>query len=276
MRILLLFLLAIVLGIGTGLGTAAWRIRSARWDGRPTLAPEPERPGLPGPGQPVPRLAIAATEFNFGAMDSGGEGSHDFVFTNDGPGPLVLKAGSTSCNCTLSSLQKTESVEVPPGESAKVNIRWKSRNAPGPYRQSATVYTNDPSRPELLLVVVGEITVRLRAEPEELVFTRIPAGQSATGEVRLWCGLAEPPLEIRSSTLSGQETAHFFDVEFQPIVGEQLASDPHAQSGVLVRVRVKPGLPQGWFQQTMLLRTNLEFAPRITVPIKGIVQEKKG
>jgi hypothetical protein len=118
--------------------------------------------------------------------------------------------------------------------------------------------------------------VGLRAEPEELVFTRIQAGESATGEVRLWCELPEAALEIPSVAFSDQELARFFDVQCQPIVGEQLHSDARARSGVLVRVRVKPGLPQGWFQQTMLLRTNVKSAPAVAVPIKGIVETKRG
>jgi hypothetical protein len=269
-RLLLILVLAAAVGIAAGYELAEWRLARARWDGRPSLVPEPEKPPLPKPGDPAPKAVIHGTEYKFGTMGSSEERTHEFVFGNTGAAPLLLKVGSTSCRCTKSELEKTE---VPPGGTSKFTLRWKAREMTGPFRQSAMVYTNDPTRPEVTLVVSGEITVPVRAEPEELMFTHLPTGRPATGEVRVWCTLPEPALQIPDFTLSDKQIAQFFEIRFLPLSPEQLRSDPRARSGVLIRVTVKPGLPQGQFQQTMLLRTNLVSDPALTIPIKGIVEE---
>ncbi len=111
----------------------------------------------------------------------------------------------------------------------------------------------------------------MRNDPPELIFSRVTAGQSAAGQVRLWCNLPEPRLEIRDFKLTRPDCAKYFDVKLEPLPAAEIRQEHHAHSGVLVRVAVKPGLPQGPFQQTILLRTNLKSVPEVTIPIRGAV-----
>jgi hypothetical protein len=269
MRVIITVILAALLGIAIGFGVAAWRLHAAHWDGSPTLFTGPEGLTSSGGDGGLSKVEIAQTEYKFGTMDLNEEKTHDFVFSNRGDVPLVLKKGGSSCRCAVSSLDKEE---IPPGASTKVKLKFKAKEVTGPYRQTALIYTNDPDRPEVTLTVSGEVTVAVRAEPAELVFTRIPAGQGATAEVRLFCQLSGPALEIPDFVYADKDISPYFDVQFQPIPIEQVRAVRHARSGVLMRVTVKPGLPQGRFHQTMLLRTNLESAPAVTVPVKGSVE----
>ena len=60
---------------------------------------------------------------------------------------------------------------------------------------------------------------------------------------------------------------------FQP---EDLKDEPLAKSGVLVRVTVKPGLPQGPIRQKLVVQTNLASPAELTLPIQGTVGSEIG
>lgn len=268
MKIYQAVLLAILLGVAVGVGTARLRARYASWDGDPAevrvSGARPTGPVAPTPG--APKVVVDREQHDFGTMDASEEGSHEFVFTNAGTGPLRLSLGSNSCRCTVTVLDKNE---IPSGKSTKVSVKWKAKEVIGAYRQTARISTNDPNRPQVDLTIVGEMTVAVRCDPPELVFSRISISQSATGQVRLLCNLPRPPLEVLDFKLSDQDTARCFRVTYEPMSQEQIRKEKGAKSGVLLRVDVKPGLPQGSFQQTIRLRTNLESDPAVVIPIKG-------
>jgi len=268
MKAALALALTAALGVGAGFGMAVWRFGGLPGEGElPPLVPGSERSEAGGAGSGNPRVVVDAEEYDFGVMDLDAEMSHDFVLRNVGEGVLKLQKGETSCRCTLSELKTTE---IPPGESAKVTLTWSGNEALGPYRQTATVFTNDPARPRLELIVSGRITAAARAVPRELVFSQVSAGEPATAEIPLY-GYLEEPLEVQDYELARAETAEYFDVAFEPLKPELLKEEAGAKSGFLVRVTVKPGLPQGPFRQTIKVQTNLEGPTPVEIPVKGTV-----
>jgi hypothetical protein len=78
-------------------------------------------------------------------------------------------------------------------------------------------------------------------------------------------------MQVTGHELKDPSTAEFFDVRFEPMSAAQLGGEPDAKSGFLMEVHVKSGLPQGPFQQTILVQTNLAAAPVIEVPVTGKV-----
>jgi len=289
MRVLLVILVAVVLGVATGIAAGMLRVAIVPWDGDPAgRIDNPRMPGQVKEGQPLPKAVFKEVEHNFGSMDMEAEGSHEFIVTNEGEGPLWLTAGGTSCNCTLSEIDDDE---LGPGESTKITVTWTPNKVAGPYRQSATITTNDPNSARVELVIVGRVTLAVLAEPRELVFTRVTAGEPTTGEVRLLSYLSES-LEIVDCKLDDPRTADYFEVTFSKIPSEELVNaeiesdlpdgaeegsegNPGKKaeplSGCLIRVTVKPGLPQGPFQQKIVVATNLEAAPSFTIPVTGTV-----
>ena len=88
--------------------------------------------------------------------------------------------------------------------------------------------------------------------------------------MRLLCSRPER-LEIRDFRLADQELAQFFEVSLRPLSAAELRGQKAVHSGVLLTVTVKPGLPQGAFRQTILLRTNLKSAPSFSLDVEGTV-----
>jgi len=263
----LIVLFSLLLGIALGAGVAVWRIQVAPWD--PTLdkGNRPTATALPSTGEPVPKVVVDQTEFDFGTLDLQEKRSHQFTFANAGNAPLTLGRGGTSCRCTLSELEKEQ---IPPGESTKVTVSLEPTEKPGPFQQTARILTNDPAQPQITLTISGKITAALRASPAELVFTQVSSGEPSISTVRL-LGYLDQPLKILGHKWSDPSIGKYFAVEFQPLSAGDFKDDPLAKSGVLARITVKPGLPQGPFLQRIVLQTNLGSPAELTLPVQGTV-----
>jgi hypothetical protein len=260
-RLTIIVIVSLALGAALGAGTAVLRARSVLKPVAAESAPSP-----PPPADEPSKAVVDKAEYEFGTMDASEERHHDFIISNKGAGPLRLVAGGTSCRCTVSQLEKEQ---IPPGGSTKVTLTWKTKGVYGPYRQTANILTNDPDRREITLTVSGEVVTALRAEPPDLVFTRLPAGEAAAGEARLWCNVPDQPLRIIDFKLSDPATAGHFQVTYQPLDQEAVRREKGAKSGVLLRVAITPGLPQGRFQQNVVLHTNVPASQTLTIPVYG-------
>ena len=108
------------------------------------------------------------------------------------------------------------------------------------------------------------------ADPYELVFSRLSHSEPASGEVRLYCGLAER-LKIVDYHFSDAALAKLFTVAVEPLPDKAPPLPADARSGVLLKIAVKAGLPPGPLQQTISLTTNLKSVPPLSLDIKGTV-----
>ena len=115
-------------------------------------------------------------------MDSQVDGKHVFLLSNVGSAPLTLTEGERGCKCTKFEISKTA---LQPGETTKVTMEWTAKTIDGLFRNHVTVKTNDPEKRVVDLVVTGRVTTAIKVLPPELDFTRVQAGQPATGQVRL-------------------------------------------------------------------------------------------
>ena len=267
MKTWLLVLAALVVGLAAGVGTAWVRVQMTAPDTEAMLAGESGGGHAPLPGEPRPKVVIEKTSFNFGTMGDDATKSHKFVFTNEGDASLTLTKGDTTCRCTLVNLEQTD---IPPGEATSVKVQWNAKNLAGPYRQSATIFTNDPERSRVTLTITGRITAALRVTPSDLVFSHLSVDESATAEVRLYCYLPQK-LEITGHKLVDPDTAGQLEITYQPLASDQFKDEPDVKSGYLVKIIVKSGLPLGAFRQKILLATNLKDSPTVEIPVEGTV-----
>ena len=267
MKIWLLIVVCGILGVLVGIGAALVGFQSTAWDssvlGSGSLTGGRHPPAdIPLTGEPV--AAIDSSVHDFGVMEASGSGSHDFVITNGGGGVLELTPGGTTCKCTLSRISEDK---VPPGESATITVHWQGKNNAGKFRHTATILTNDPHKPKIALTVQGRMTGTFRASPQELTFSRITAGESAVGTVKLFSYLDEP-LEISGYEVSDPE---HLEVSIAPLSEEEVAKELDAKNGKLLHVTVKSGLPLGPFIETITLDTNLKATETFEIFVQGTV-----
>jgi hypothetical protein len=131
---------------------------------------------------PRPKLAADETEFDFGSMRPLTMGRHEFVLKNAGTAPLKLTLGPTTCKCTLSGLEKSL---LAPGEQAAVALEWNSGRH-FHYEHAATIYTSDPSRRSLELVIRGRVITPIDTDVAEVVLPPLAPETPATTQVLLF------------------------------------------------------------------------------------------
>jgi Protein of unknown function (DUF1573) len=216
--------------------------------------------------EPVPKAQAAESHYDFGTMQRGTTKSHDFEIRNTGAAPLILKAGSTTCKCTLSEVSEAP---IPPGGSTHVKVQWTAKSDNGPFRQTASVFTNDPLHPTLELIVDGEILSASGIEPADLTFGKIAVGESRTAQVFVM-SMLQDDLTVSDPELSDPAMRDYFDVKIEPADVKELPNKS-AKRGVRVTVTAKPGLPVGRFFQWLSIKTNLADAEKLEIPVQGQV-----
>ncbi len=268
-------LLALVAGIVAGALLAA----GAAWLGGWTPGRVPSGPA-DGDAQATsassaragPKLALEETTYDFGTMETDGAGRHAFAVANRGDQPLVLARQKTSCGCCTCECdaELPDGGRIAPGESAAVGLFWKIKRYTGAFRQSVTLTTNDPDRPEVTLAATGRVTPTVRVVPAQLVFTQVPSGEPATGEIRLY-GYRSRPLEITGHEFSDPSTANDIEIACERLPPDEVAAEKDARSGCLLRVKVRPRLAASPFRQHVVLKTNVEAAANVEVYVQGTV-----
>lgn len=263
MRILSIILVAALIGGLVGGALAYVEVRS-------DLDPINELPGetvvsAAAANEKLPRAQVEEPHYNFGTMQRGTLKSHEFVIRNVGQAPLKLRAGVTSCKCTLSEVSEDP---IPPGGMTHVKVQWTAKADNGPFRQTANILTlNDPLQSQLELSIDGEIMSTSGVEPSDLMFDKIPVGDSRSAQVFVMAMLQDE-LTVTDPELSDASTRDRFDVKIEPVDAKDLPNKS-ARRGVRITVTAKPGLPVGRFHQWLSLKTTLPDAEKLEIPIIG-------
>ncbi|HTQ39161.1 MAG TPA: DUF1573 domain-containing protein [Pirellulales bacterium] len=261
MRHWFLIILAVVLGLAFGLGLTVMELGASFTSTVDASLAQQNSPVSPD----APHVVADEEEYKFGSMERESLKTHVFTIRNEGHSPLSLHKGASTCRCTKFELAGET---VKPGESTTVTIEWKARDVqPGPFRQSATIETNDPARPELTFTISGDVTNSYRMTPTSLAFSSISAGEPQTAEVHIF-SYRPGQLEVVGHEFTETSTADKFEFQAVPMPASVLHDEKDAQSGVVLHITVKPGLPLGAFRQKIQIRLNLAEDP-IELPIEG-------
>lgn len=225
-----------------------------------------------GGGLPTTPGAVAETPegvmHDFGIMEVGGKGEHEFVIHNGGSATLNLESGGTSCqSCTISKLA-TKQVE--PGQSTRVKINWNVVSQDPDFRKEAYIHTSDPKRSTIILTIKGKSVKSIRLEDDEIRLGSVSAADGRSGTCRIYC-FRPTKLEIVGTTYSNPESDEFFDAALRPLTEEELATREGALQGFELTVTAKPGLPLGSILQTIQLETNWSESKKLDIPIRGTV-----
>ena len=205
--------------------------------------------------------------YNFGILQNGEVGKHQFVLKNTGTADLTVSVEETSCKCTAANLGNDT---VKPGESTVIDVTWKTADYMGDYTQKVLIRTNDPDMMMVELEVRGKIVADARAMPSELTFANIPRGYTAQAQTKIAC-YKNPPLEITGYDYLNPDAKDRFELQIAPLTEEEYQSEPDATGGYGLTLTAKDNLPLGPFSETLVIKTSSPFQPEINVPIYGTV-----
>lgn len=102
----------------------------------------------------APATSFEKKEINFGDIKPGEKANCDFVLTNIGKSPLLIRKTKASCGCTAVTLGEDK---VLPGKSTTIRATFDSAGKSGRQYKSITIITNDPQTPETVLTITGDI-----------------------------------------------------------------------------------------------------------------------
>ena len=118
----------------------------------------------------VPKLVVAAPEYNFGKMDNTQTVECDFLLKNGGTGTLKIENVRASCGCTTAAMAKDQ---IGPNEEVALHATLNLKGRQGPQTKAITVISNDPENPSFQLRITGEAIASISIEPMAVQFGRI-------------------------------------------------------------------------------------------------------
>lgn len=106
------------------------------------------------PNQAGPQAMVLDAVRDFGILPQHSEVSHVFWLRNRGQAPLTVEKIKPGCSCTsVSEIEKP----IQPGDSAAVEVSFRSGRYRGKVHKKTTVFTDDPDREEVLLHIIARV-----------------------------------------------------------------------------------------------------------------------
>lgn len=100
------------------------------------------------------KIKFTEYRYDFGNVpEKGGEVSHDFTFTNEGDGNLIIIDATATCGCTRPKYPKNP---IAPGKSGVIKVTYNPNLRPGPIDRTVTVKTNGSPK-KVRLRIVGNV-----------------------------------------------------------------------------------------------------------------------
>jgi uncharacterized protein DUF1573 len=101
-----------------------------------------------------PRLELDDREQNLGSIPAGVAVDARFLVKNRGGQRLIVREAKGGCGCMKT---RHAAVIVPPGGQAYLESHLETANLSGSFRLETRYQTNDPTQPELTLVVSVDV-----------------------------------------------------------------------------------------------------------------------
>ncbi|MEK6299308.1 MAG: DUF1573 domain-containing protein [Acidobacteriota bacterium] len=103
--------------------------------------------------QPAARAYVPIDSYDFGDIYKGELISQIFVIRNEGDAELRIEGLSTGCGCSVIDSDKA----IPPGKEGKAQLQVNTSSQNGQISKIATLRTNDPERPNIVLTLSANI-----------------------------------------------------------------------------------------------------------------------
>lgn len=123
---------------------------------------------VPAFAQQVKQLQFREETHDFGVVpETKGPVIHEFVFTNNSPGPVTIVNVQASCGCTTPGWSKDP---VPPGQTGFIQASFDPKGRPGAFNKTLTVTTDLDANP-VILQIKGQVSSDTEDMVDERGFT---------------------------------------------------------------------------------------------------------
>lgn len=109
--------------------------------------------GAKTPPRLSPRAYVPFSSYDFGDIYKGELISQLFVIRNEGDADLRIEGLSSGCGCSVIDSDRV----IPPGSEGKAELEVNTSSQSGQINKIATLSTNDPERPNIVLSLSANI-----------------------------------------------------------------------------------------------------------------------
>ena len=227
-------------------GVFTWWIAGGASDGS-TVVGETSRLE-PSPTGPHPNVVVDESTFDFGRMVLGGSDRHTFLIKNEGEAVLQLSEPQMTCQCTVA---KAAPESIAPGETGEITLEWKPTSATDTFDKGATIRTNDPDTPEIVLAIVGIVDQPVITEP----LGAWQVGDVSGKEDISVTGYVYSRVLDDFQVTSWESENELLDIAITPM-SEAALKERDATSGAKIVATLEPKIPVGKFETEFTVKTN--------------------
>jgi len=213
-----------------------------------------------------PKIKFRETAWNFGKISQGKSVSHEFVFTNEGDAPLVIKKVSTTCGCTAALVSAEK---IAPGAEGKIEVKFDTRGYGGQVGKLVYVDSNDPKEPQKQLEITAEIEVppspKIEIDPYNLDIGLLVEGEELRAGLKV---MNKGEMELRAE-FSHRSALYFVDgkpasVPLKVAAGKEVA----------VEVRIPTINRVGVIREYVLVKSNDPLRSTLSLYLSGYIISK--
>ncbi len=149
--------------------------------------------------------------------------------------------------------------QIEAGQTGQIAVTVKTEGVTGALSKSATVFTNDPRQPLVVLTVNAIVEPEFGLTGRSIFFGSIPKGKEVSREVLITIA------PENSARLTGAEsTDPDFSARLEPV------PDSGGKKVKLI-VSMKPDAKEGYHAGTVVIKTSSPRIPELKVAVRGIV-----
>lgn len=206
-----------------------------------------------------PKIVVDATVHDFGTTSGSEPLKHSFIVTNKGTVDLHITNVRPSCGCTVTG---TYPNVLKPGESGALPFTLNVTNMQGDFAKSISITCDDPTSPQVNLVLKGKIKRPIEIVPPGAFFGGVYGDKPQTKEIRITSNL-DKPLSLVLDPFASEGPFRFELKELVPGKEFQL------------NVTTVPPYPAPSTQRTMArILTNIENQRELSITAMANAQER--
>ncbi len=243
------------------------------------------------PEKSPPKIVFPTNEVDLGELSNKEKSVREFMITNAGERPLVIKQVQTTCACTMAFFSESREpvsgplLTIPPGQVRPMYIEID------PYRingweatKTLTIWSNDPSQPQIMLDVTSHIKPEFELSETKYDFGSVERGLTHKATILLR-QVTDEPFDVQGvrptgnavmpalpgmSVAAGDKMIPTFDLRLIKRAQEQWQSPDKAEW--VIEIALSPSLPEGAFNGYYEIQTSVDrldslhcsFAAQIT------------